>query len=132
MLAGCATSKSFTYSVETGDSVEITLHSSGGYDLTSELPFTVSKNKVTQTQGTFIYASAYDSYVNAATSQEGAEILDSGTKDGMDYVFWSYNDEEFNYAICLNGSSTGVVLGNNVSEDSAKDCFKRLSFQLKE
>lgn len=130
LLAGCTTSKSFTYSVETGDSVKVTLNSSGGYDLTSKLPFTVSKDKEAQTMGTFIYSDAYDSYVEAATAQDGAMLLDSGTKDGMEYVFWSYNGAEFNYAIRLNGSNTGIVLGNNVSESSAKDCFNRLSFEL--
>ena len=57
-------------------------------------------------------------------------MLDSGKKDGNDYFFWCYNDTEWNYVIKINGSNTGIVLGNNVSEESAKECFNRLTITV--
>ena len=38
-LTGCTTNKSYTYTVETGDKVKITLNTTDGYDLSSDLPF---------------------------------------------------------------------------------------------
>ena len=58
-------------------------------------------------------------------------MLDSGTKDGIEYIFWSYQDAEYDYAILIEESETGIILGNNVSEDSAKECFERLHFEIK-
>ena len=45
---------------------------------------------------------------------------------------WNYNDSEYNYVIMIEGTNTGVLLGNNVSEKSAKECFNRIEISIKE
>ena len=40
------------------------------------------------------------------------------------------NDQEYDYAIHLKDSKTGILIGNNVSEKSAKECFSRLTFSI--
>lgn len=64
-------------------------------------------------------------------NDENATILDSGEKDGCEYVMWNYNDSEYDYAILIEDSNTGILLGNDVSEESAKECFQRLTISVK-
>lgn len=129
LLSGCSTSssKAFTFSVDTGDSVKVSLDTTGSYDLSSDVPFVISHEGKTLSQGAFMPTESYAQFVEAIESDENAVLLDSGTKDGNEYIFWSYNDLEFDYAILIEGSNTGIVLGNNVSQESAVECFNRLT-----
>lgn len=129
---GAETTKSYTFSVDTGDKIEIELTNTDGYDLTSELPFAVSLNGQVLSQGKFVKAEAYDQFGQAVSGDPEAEILDEGTKDGNEFLFWSYGGVEFNYVIRVKDSSTAVLIGNAVSEASAKECFERLSFAVAE
>ena len=136
LLTGCGSSsngfkssKSYTYDVETGDKVKITLDTRNGYDLTSSLPFTISKDDEDLTKGIFLTETNYEYYKNAAKQGSNVKIIDSGSKDGIDYIFYSYKDTEFNYVIKIKDSNTGILLGNNVSEESAKECFDRLEIE---
>lgn len=133
MFAGCTTSSSMTYlfSVDNGDSVKITLDTTDHYKMTSEVPFTISHDGETLSQGAFIQGEAYSEYINAVERDEKAYVLDSGTKDGNEYEFWKYNDSEYNYVIKVAGTNTGIVLGNNVSQESAQECFNRLTISAK-
>jgi len=132
MLTGCkaSSSKSYTFSVETGDAIKITLDTSDKYDITSEVPFVISHDGATLSQGIFLAADDYKAYADVVNADENAVVLDSGSKDGNSYIFWSYNDSEFNYVIMVQDSGTGILIGNNVSEESARECFERLTFSV--
>lgn len=127
-LTGCTTNKSYTYTAETGDKVKITLNTTDGYDLSSDLPFAISKDGNTLSQGTFIQESYYEQYVNAANTQ--GQIIDRGSNDNIEYVFYSYNNSEYNYVIKIKDSNTALLLGNPNSQEEAKKCFELLSFSL--
>ena len=129
-LTGCTKSKSYTFTVETGDKVKVQLNTTDGYDLSSDLPFTISKNGNTLSQGTFITTDGYNQYIDVVNGDSNARILDSGTKDGISYTFYSYNDSEFNYVIKIDDSNTGILLGNPNSQEEAKKCFELLTFTL--
>ena len=60
-LSGCNTksTKAYTFNVDNGDKIKITLDTTDEYDLSSDLPFTVSRNETTQSQGTFIEADSF-------------------------------------------------------------------------
>ena len=45
-------------------------------------------------------------------------------------IYLIQNDQEYDYAIHLKDSKTGILIGNNVSEKSAKECFSRLTFSI--
>ena len=135
LFVGCGntkTSNTYTFNVETGDSVKVKLDTSDKYNITSEVPFEISQDGDVKSQGTFIFGEAYEQYKDVVDTDENAELLDSGNKDGNEYVFWSYNDSEYNYAILIKGSSTGLILANDVSEESAKECFNRLTIEYKD
>ena len=134
LLFGCemSSSKAYTYAVDTGDSIKVSLNTKDGYDLSSGDPFAISYNGEVLSQGTFMQAEAYEQFEDAVKNDENAQLLDSGVKDGNTYIFWSFNGVEFNYAILVGDSDTTVVLGNNVSEESAKECFARLTITAKQ
>ena len=134
LFTACSTtsSKAYTFTVDNGDKIKIELNTAGNYDLSAELPFTISCDKETLSQGSFVLAKSYQQYVSVVNSDENAELIDSGTKDGNEYIFWCYNGSEYNYAILIEGSNTGIVLGNPISKESAKECFDRLTISAEE
>lgn len=128
--ASVKTNKSFTFDVSTGDKVELELDTTDGYDLTSDLPFEIKKGDERQTQGIFISTEDYDYYLDAAKTDDKAKVIEESTKGDIKYLFYSYDNQEWNYVIFINDSSTGILLGNIVSEESAKTCFDRLTITL--
>lgn len=127
---GTKTHKAYTFSVDTGDKVRVELDTTGGYDLTSDLPFEVFQNGSTLSQGIFIEAEQFENYAEAANTDANANIIETNTKDSNQYIFWSYNDNEFNIAVLINNSNTGILLGNDISESSARECFERLIISI--
>ena len=121
----CSTnsSKAYTFKVDTGDQVKVELNTADGYDITSDLPFVISKDNKTLSQGTFITADDYDSYVSVVNDTDTATVIDKGDNETYEYIMWNNNDEEYDYAIHLKDSKTGILIGNNVSEKSAKECL---------
>lgn len=126
------TYKGYTFKVETGDSIRVNMDTSDKYDITSDLPVKISCDGDVLSQGTFIKAEYYDQYAEVVSTDEKAELIDSGTKDGNKYVYWEYANKEYNYVVLIGDSNTGIVLGNNVSQESAKECFERLTINVAE
>lgn len=132
MMTGCNdnSTKAYTFSVDNGDSIKVSMNTMDNYDISSELPFAITCNGELQSQGTFIQGDAFAQYKNVVENDENAELIDAGEKDGNEYIFWCYNGSEYNYAILIADSNTGIVLGNVVSEESAKECFGRLTISV--
>ena len=128
LLIGCNSkaTKSYTFTVDNGDEIKIAIDTSDKYDISSEIPFAISCDGEILSQGSFIKGEAYEQYVSVVESDDKAELLDSGTKDGHTYIFWCYNGSEYNYAILIDDSRTGIILGNLISEESARECFNRI------
>jgi len=128
ILTGCSTYKAYTYNVETGDSVKVKLITSDNYDISSEIPFSITQNDDVKCSGTFITLDGYNQYLNVVNNDPSSSIIENNSKDNLKYLFYNYNNSEWNYIIKINNSNTGVLLGSNVSIDSARDCFDRLEF----
>lgn len=126
-ITGCTTSKSFTWNVSTGDKIKVMIDTSDGYNITSELPFTITKDDKTLSQGTFVTIDGYNQYMTAVKEDSNVKIIDSGTKNGITYTFYSFNNSEFNYLIKIDDSNTGMLLGNPNSKDEAVEVFNRLT-----
>lgn len=132
MLGGCTanTTKAYTFKVETGDSVKVALNTTGGYDLTKDLPFEVKKGDDVLAKGTFIKGEYFDEYSQKAHDE--ANVLNEGEHDGNRFVFWEYMQDdasEYAYVIEVKNSSTGVLLSANSQQD-AEDVFGRLTISL--
>lgn len=130
-LTGCTTTKSYTFDVETGDSIKVKLNTTDGYDISSDVPFAVFKDGEMLSQGTFITMAGYNQYIDIVNSDTNSKVLDSGTRDGITYTFYSYNDSEYNYIIKVDDSNTGILLGNPNSQVEAETIFNLLSFSVK-
>lgn len=133
MVTGCNfhSSISYTFSIDNGDSIEVELDTTDKYSMTSDVPFTVTLDGEAQSYGTFIHSDVYPEYANIGEA-ENTQVLDSGTKDGNQYIFWCFDGKEYNYAILVEGSNTGVLLGNMISQESAQACFDRLTITVKD
>ena len=123
------TRKSYTYKIDNGDKIKVSLVTNDGHDMNSDLPFCIELNGETLSQGTFVQADAFATYADMSQTDPAAEILDQGTKDGNEYIFWTYAGEEFNYIIKIGDSNTAVILANAISQASAEACFDLLSFE---
>lgn len=128
VFTGCEKrlSESYTFEISTGDRIEVELDRLDGFDLTPKQPFQILKDDQLLSEGTFVNGDAYQQYVDVVESDNNAELLDSGTKDGNEYIFWCYNGSEYDYAILVANSNTCVLIGNQTSEESAEECFNRL------
>ena len=134
LCCGCGksdleTSQSYTYDVATGDKIKITFQTKGGYVISPDTPFVISRDGNTLSQGTFISKADYMEYAASIESASSVALLDSGSKGNIEYIYWTNGSSEYDYAILIKDSETGVLLGNNVSQESAEDCFGRISFE---
>ena len=127
-LTGCTTSKSYTFKVENGDDIKVTLNTTDGYDITSDTPFKILKDENTLSQGIFIKGSYYDQYVENANTQ--GNIIKKESNDNIEYVFYSYENLEYNYIIKIKNSDTALLLANPNSQEEAEKCFELLSFSV--
>lgn len=132
-LTGCEkkTSKSYTFKVETGDKIEIKMNTTDGYNLTSELPIEFSKDDKVISHGSFGVESAYDQYYRIVKNSSMANIIEEKDKGNIKYIFYEYDNSEFNYIIKIKDSKTCFILGNNKSKASAREIFERLEFEVK-
>lgn len=132
-LTGCGnvhTSITYTFSVSTGDSVDIKFDTTGDYQITSDLPFEISQDGTLLTSGSFISADGYQMYVDVVNADDDAEIIENSSTDTLEYIMWNYRNSEFNYAILIKNSGTGILLGNQTSEESAREVFHRMEISL--
>lgn len=131
LLVGCTTTKSYTYKVETNDNIKITIKTNNGYDISSEVPFELSKNDEVISYGFFTTADQYEEYKNSTSNNENVEIIENNSNDDIEYIFYKYNSDipEYDYIIKIKNSNSGIVLANNTSLDEAKDMFEHLSFK---
>lgn len=122
------TSKSYTFKVNTGDMIKVELNTKDKYNLTSDVPFDILQDDEVLSSGTFIPVSTYEEYADALKAEdlEDAKLIDSGEDENIEYYMWNYKDSEYNYVIKVKESNTGLILGNPISEKSAKECFERL------
>lgn len=123
---------SYTYTIENGENVKLTLNSTGGYSIIDDSPILITKNDGVISKGKFISGSSLEVY------EEGLALLDEivystkEEKDNITYFYFNYNNTEFDYIIKIKDSDIGFMLTNYISEESAIDVFERLSFEIVE
>ena len=53
VLTGCTTYKAYTFEVKTGNDIKVQLKTNDGYDITSDVPFSIKKDDKTLSSGIF-------------------------------------------------------------------------------
>lgn len=137
VLSGCSTNanKSVTYQVDNGDSVKITIDAKAGFDITMDVPFTVTKGDADILTGSFIYAEYYDTYREVIDADSKAVLLDEGSKDGNKYFFYSFEGNagtEYDYIILVQNSQTAIAMASLVGEKEASEAFNAMTIGLGE
>lgn len=130
VLTGCTKTVSFTYKVETGDTIKVELKTDDKYKLSSKVPFTISKDDKTLSTGTFLTNDGYKTYENAIDTGNGIEVFEEKDNKNISYTFFSVNDKQFVYLIKVKDSNTGIFLENKNSKEEAKEIFDMLTFTL--
>ena len=132
LLTGCTTGKTVTFNVETGDTIKIRLDTTNGFNIDEKVPFTITENGTAISVGKFVTLEGYNQFVSAGKGGDpNASAINEGTKNGITWLFYKYEDEdgkEYNYIITVNGSKTGIIISNVISQESAQACFDRLTF----
>lgn len=130
VLTGCNNAKQMTYVIDEDASASLRLDLSDEYDINDKSPFTITKDEKDVCSGIFINAATYNNYMVAISKDAKTTILDQGHKDGIDYIFYEYKSSktEYNYLIKYKKNGIGLILRNNISEESVNDCFKHLKF----
>ena len=129
-LSGCHTNKSYTYNVETGDTIEVSMDTTNGYDITPNLPIKFSKGDEVISQGSFGQENAYDMYHQVVEMGTDANLIEEKSKDNIEYFFYEYDNKEYNYIIKIKNSKTCFILANSVSKESAEEIFEKLKFNV--
>ena len=133
LLCACTTSKSATFSVDTGDRVKVTVNTTEGLDLVMQVPFSVTREGRELLTGSFAVGSYYDTCREAVEEEPQAVILEEGTKDGGDYFFYTVDGAsgvEYDYVVRVDGSQTVVLLGSLAGREEAEEAFREIVFSL--
>lgn len=130
VLTGCTKTVSYTYKVETGDTIKVELKTDDKYKLSSKVPFTISKDDKTLSTGTFLTNDGYKTYENAIDTENGIEVFEEKDNKDISYTFFSVNDKQYIYLIKVKDSNTGIFLENKNSKEEAKEVFDMLTFTL--
>lgn len=120
--------KRILFKVETGDNINVILNTDDGYNMTTELPIEFTKNEEVVGNGIFITLDTYAKYEDIINKDNKSTIIESGDKNGVHYIFYNFDNREYNYIMKIDNSNTGFILGNPNSQDSAEECFGRLTF----
>ncbi|MBQ1351130.1 MAG: hypothetical protein IIY71_00205 [Oscillospiraceae bacterium] len=133
ILGGCSTSKSFTFRVETGENVKVTLDTTNGLDLRqSDGQFTVvDKEGNALLDGMFLLGSMFEHYAAEIPSMANVTVNDA--RD--DFIYWDYTEEdgskEHNRALKLS-DNTGVIIGSLAEKAAGEEAYQALSFEIVE
>lgn len=148
-LTGCSESTSLTYDVRTGDTVEVTLDTSEGFQLEDaddiawedyegwgdRDSFYVMKDDAMILWGIFFDSEEYETYQDIYESH--GEIIEENSADGITWIFYGVDGVIETgsvrcFMVWLDGSDTGIWMGvgNSIDSDTAKTSFDSLTFSI--
>lgn len=128
LLAGCSSSKSYTFKVSTGDDIKVILDTSEGHELSQEDgTFYVSLDDEDLIEGIFFEEDVVEEYLDTIPSSDEVEILAEGSNGYGDYIFYAADDEWY-YVVMLDGTDTGIGITGFESEKETVECIELLSF----
>lgn len=131
-LTACHSEKSYTFQIENGERIKITLDTSDGWQLSQkDGVFTVQKEDNDILTGYFLTADGFAQNAAAVTASPDAEIITAAPEDSPTFYFYEYQGEagtEVDYLFKVEGAETGVMMGSLSSREEAEAAFKLLEF----
>lgn len=120
---------SYTWNGEDGNVIEISCDTSDKYEFEKkDGVFEVSKNNKILSKVYLVDDEYYNKYKLMANK---GKIIKEGKINGYEYTFYKIENEYY-HIFWIGVADTGVIVYNKESKSSAKECFERLVFNLKE
>lgn len=132
-MAGCSSTKTSTFRLG-GQTLKVQLDTTDNYDMVSGKYLEISQNGEPLTQCAFMEM-AYEDYLTLISrSAEDWQVLETGERDGNSYTLFQVTEDEtptYGCAVQVADAGFTVILSSKISQQSARDCFDRLTFTLK-
>lgn len=132
-LTACHSSKSYTFRVDNGEKVQITLDTTDGYNIKQEDGvFTIQKEEEDILNGCFLSAEGYKQKAAAVAALGDEAIIKATPKDAPTFYCYQFEGEaglETDFLFQIEGGETGVLIGSLASRDEAEAAFKLLKFE---
>lgn len=135
MMTACSTTldKSYTFVVDTGDNIKVTVDMKGGHDLSQDGgTFEVANEDGDSiVSGTFMEVAQFDTYKD---SMEDGKFNGEVESVGDDLLIWSYASDsgtEHNRFVKVS-DKTAVLMGSIADGDEAKKAYDAISFEVVE
>lgn len=133
--AGCTVSmtKAYTFKVETGDDIKVTLDMSDGLDLKQDDgEYTVTKDGKNVLNGVFVTPEMRSSYIDAVKAEPSAQII-SDTDECFSWKVDGASGKEYNRIVSINGADTyaliGSLINDQASEENSDKAYNALKFE---
>lgn len=134
LLAGCQTYRSYTYNCNTGEKVKLQLNTTNDLQIEAGPPFVISRKGEVLAQGDFLTEGGYRQYVDAVHSAgDSVTIYEETSNEALTWLFYhteGSSGQEYNYIIQINGAKAGVVVGSQISRETAEEVFEALTFSI--
>lgn len=135
-LTACESSKSFTFQIDNGEKIKITLNTTNGYDLSQkDGVFTVKKEGEDILNGYFLSEDGYQEKLAAVNTSEGVTILEATPEASPTFYCYQFEGEagtETDFLFQIEGTKTGVIAGSLNSYEEAETAFQLLEFEKSE
>ncbi|MGN1204969.1 MAG: hypothetical protein ACI4SA_07915 [Lachnospiraceae bacterium] len=135
-MTACTTfaNKSYTFNVNTGEQIKITLSVKTGYSLSQkDGQFTIcDKESNVILTGTFLLEGYTDAYRDVVDADENATVLEDKKTNGISYLYYEYDGlsgMEHNFIVDIDNAKTGILLASLSSEKEASEAFSLLTFE---
>lgn len=136
ILTACQSSMSYSFDIENGDTVKVTLDTSDGYQLSQkDGSITVSKDGKDILNGYFLTADTYEAKVALVTSSSAVNMISATPKDAPTlYVYQNSGDGalETDFLFKIKDTNTGAIMGSYGSRKEAEAAFHLLTFEKAE
>lgn len=130
-LSACHTSKSYTFQIENGEMIKVSLDTSDGYDLIQNNGrFSVEKEDKAILQGYFLSEEGYAE--RRAMILEAQDVTIKRTEKEPDLYVYQCQGEvglETDYLVQVMDAKTGIVIGSLNSYEEAEAAFSLMTFE---
>lgn len=133
-LTACHSSKSFTFQIDNGEQVKVTLNTTDGYDLTQEDgTFAVEEDGKTILYGRFLKPEGFALYQEEMSKQKNAKLVTLEPADSPTLCIYTFDGSagpEVDYLMKLDGGETVVYLYTTKTAAEAEKLVELLTFEF--
>lgn len=135
LLTACTvkTTKSYTFDIDTGDQIKVSIETSKGFNMTGDIPFSILRDGKEIMRGKFGDCEQFEACREAIDGEEAVALLSEGTKNGCDYFSCTAETKkgtEYGYFLRI-GNTTVALTTTSLTQEEAQAVFDAMEFTLK-